>query len=102
MRVAGSGGERPAAGPILLYWGLPARGRARGSGESRGTERDRRLLSILGKSTAQAGERTLFKRGRYPPDRGSHGGGPTFLTPPGLSPAVLTQPATDANLAQAP
>ena len=23
MRVAGSGVERPAAGPILLYWGLP-------------------------------------------------------------------------------
>ena len=91
MRVAGSGVERPAAGPILLYWGLPARRRARGSGESRGTERDRRLLSILGKPTAQAGERTLFIRG-----------GPTFLTPPGLSPAVLTQPATEADLAQDP
>ncbi len=96
MRVAGSGVERPAAGQSL-----PARRRARGSGESRGTERDRRLLSILGKPTAQAGERTLFKRGR-PRRIAGPTGGPTFLTPPGLSPAVLTQPATDANLAQDP
>ncbi len=40
MRVAGSGVERTAAGQSL-----PARRRARGSGESRGTERDRRPLS---------------------------------------------------------
>jgi len=45
MRVAGSGVERPAAGQSL-----PARRRARGSGESRGTERDRRPLSVSGEA----------------------------------------------------
>jgi hypothetical protein len=52
MRVAGSGVERTAAGQSL-----PARRRARGSGESRGTERDRRPLSGSGEAGRESARR---------------------------------------------
>ena len=74
MRVAGSGVERPAAGPILLYWGLPARRRARGSGESRGTERDRRPFSGSGKAGRKSAPAKLLEK-RLQGGRFVRGGG---------------------------
>lgn len=54
-RVSGSGAERPAAEPKSL--GACPKGRARGSGESRGTERDCRTFPVSGEAGRESGRR---------------------------------------------